>query len=487
MQTDARGHDRRRTRTGAESYSTHAPASADQLAFVRAGRWVLVAASGASVLLMVTAGQSPRLLLAIPFALCVIASWFLFRTGSHEAGYRVGVYGTWASTLIGLLVFNGVNGPTVSIFAVVLMMAGWLLSSRSTVLLTVLTTLALVLLTIAEQSRWPLPISYPSPPYYAAIVHSGVAICAALLGYFSSKALRSQLHALRVSRNELESSVTELVARESELRRIQGDLAVLNANLEQIVQERTVHLRTAMRDLETFSYSVSHDLRTPLRAIAGYLEDLVEAEAGPQDDKLRSAEAIRRNIRRMGELIDGLLELARVNRAGLQQSRVDMQALLSEILEQFVHQHSRVEMQVDDIPDAVGDPLLVRQVLTNLVGNALKYSARAENPRVHVGWSESDRAWFVRDNGIGFDMRDADRLFNTFQRLPEAKDFEGTGVGLAVVKSIVERHGGTVWAAGQLQAGATFYFTLPAAATEPPASGDATDGRTAAPLELPAL
>ncbi|MBI5505227.1 MAG: hypothetical protein HY899_10530 [Deltaproteobacteria bacterium] len=460
MWTDARGPDSPRERSATGSYPAGGDPQSNQLAFMHASLWVLSVAAVASALLLAHAGQSPRLLLAVPFALSGVATWICIRMGRNELGYRIGVFGTWAATLAGLSVLNGVNGPTISAFAVILMMAGWLVGPRAALVLTISTPIAIAFLAFAAQSRWTLPISYPAPIYYAALVHAGVAVTAGLLGYFSSKTFSSQLLALRASRDALEGSVGELTARENELRGIQADLAQLNASLEQIVQERTAHLRAAMRDLETFSYSVSHDLRLPLRAISGYLEELVEAEGGLHEQGRRHAEAIERNILRMGQLIDGLLELARVNRAELRRSTIDMRALLSEILEQFVRQHSRTQLKVDEMPEAVGDPTLIRQVLANLVGNALKYSARKETPQVHVGWSESDHAWFVRDNGIGFDMSQASRLFTTFERLQDAKDFEGTGVGLAVVKSIVERHGGNVWAQGAPGDGATFYFTL---------------------------
>lgn len=418
----------------------------------------------ATALLLARAGQSPRLLLVIPFVACVTATWIGIRMGRYETAYRIGVYGTWVSTLLGLLILNGVDGPTVIIFPLVLMMAGWLLGTGDALALTIATPVALILMAFAANSGWPFPISYPPPAYYAALVQSGVVIGAGLLGYFSARMVRAQLRVVQDARDELAHKVAELTVRESELRATQADLAALNAGLEQVVQERTTHLRTAIRDLESFSYSVSHDLRAPLRAISGYLQELVDAEGGLAAGQRGPAEAIRRHIVRMGELIDGLLELARVNRKELRRSTNDMRAMLADVLEQWVPRHPRTQLLVDELPEAVGDPTLIRQVLANLVGNAFKYSAQREHPQVHVGWSEREQAWFVSDNGIGFDMSDAHRLFATFERLPDAKHFEGTGVGLAVVKSIVERHGGKVWAHAEPDGGATFYFTLQAAA-----------------------
>ena len=461
--------------TSSDPGSPRAPATAetgqmrddqqsDRLAFLQAGRWILAVASVATALLLGRAGQSPRLLLVVPFVLVVTATWICIRMGRYKTSYRVGVYGTWGSTLVGLLILNGVDGPTVILFPLVLMMAGWLLGTGAALALTIATPAALVFMAFAQNSNWPLPVSYPPPPYYAALVQSGVVVGAGLLGYFSARTVRAQLRVVQDSRDELERNVAELTAREHELRATQTDLATFNTNLEKVVRERTTHLQTAIRDLESFSYSVSHDLRAPLRAISGYLHELIEAGGGLHDEQREPAQAIGRHIVRMGKIIDGLLELARVNRVELRRATIDMRAMLADVLEEWTRQHPGTKLSVDELPDAVGDPTLIRQVLANLVGNAFKYSARRETPQVHVGWSESDRAWFVSDNGIGFDMSDARRLFDTFERLPDAKDFEGTGVGLAVVKSIVERHGGKVWADARPDGGATFYFTLRAAA-----------------------
>jgi light-regulated signal transduction histidine kinase (bacteriophytochrome) len=162
----------------------------------------------------------------------------------------------------------------------------------------------------------------------------------------------------------------------------------------------------------------------------------------------------------MGQLVDGLLRLARVNRAAQRRERLDLAALASAAAAELLPAYPRSRVDVGPLPLAKGDPMLLRQALANLIDNGLKFSARAEAPRVEVGWSGDESAWYVRDNGVGFDMRYAQKLFGTFERLHTERDFGGTGIGLAIVKRVIERHRGRVWAQAAPGEGATFYFTL---------------------------
>jgi two-component system, cell cycle sensor histidine kinase and response regulator CckA len=248
-------------------------------------------------------------------------------------------------------------------------------------------------------------------------------------------------------------------------KRVEQEIETLQANLELRVQERTAELETAVSEQESFSYSVSHDLRSPLRHINSYLGILQEEFSGalPEEahDYLRRARAA---SVKMGQLIDDLLELARVSRFKLVKETVDLSALAAGVIHVLrENDPARVaDIRITPGLTAQGDKILVGLVLENLLGNAWKYSARRECTRLELGVQGAGRekAFFVRDNGTGFDMTYQDKLFGAFQRL-HGEEYEGTGIGLATVKRIMERHGGSVWADAELDAGATFYFKFP--------------------------
>ncbi len=239
----------------------------------------------------------------------------------------------------------------------------------------------------------------------------------------------------------------------------------LNDELEQRVQRRTAELGVANRELESFAYSVSHDLRSPLRGIDGWSQALLEDYGPTLDATAREYLAtIRSETQRMGTLIDSLLGLSRVTRAGLDLKRVDLGALARPILERLRAENPtrRAEIVVGEGLDVVADEALMRALLENLLGNAWKFTARRDVARVELGRTtiEGESVVFVRDNGAGFDMAYASKLFTPFQRLHRVDDFPGTGIGLATVQRIIHRHGGRVWAEGQVDGGATVYFTL---------------------------
>jgi two-component system sensor kinase len=253
--------------------------------------------------------------------------------------------------------------------------------------------------------------------------------------------------------------------------RAQESIRKLNVELEERVRERTRELQEANRELEAFSYSVSHDLRAPLRAIDGYARILVEDHATQFDaEGERVLGTICAQARHMGRLIDDLLAFARAGRQELIVGRVDMAALARAVGAEVAQQDAgrAATLAVAALPPARGDERLLRQVLTNLLANAWKFTRATPDAHIEVGARGEAGAvtYFVRDNGAGFDMAYADKLFGVFQRLHSAEEFEGTGVGLALVQRIVQRHGGRVWAEATVNGGATFYFTLSAAVGE---------------------
>lgn len=236
-----------------------------------------------------------------------------------------------------------------------------------------------------------------------------------------------------------------------------------NTELEDRIKERTQELEIANKELESFTYSVSHDLRAPLRSVVGYSKIILEDYFEKLDKEgIRVLHVIINNAQKMGNLIDDLLAFSKIGKQNVTKVPLNMENITRKVIEEFEESASET-IEINEMIGAEGDRSMIKQVMTNLISNALKYSIKVEKPRIEIGSYVQGHSlvYYVKDNGAGFDMKYYDKLFGVFERLHSQEDFDGTGVGLALVHRIISKHEGTVWAEGEINKGATFYFSLP--------------------------
>jgi signal transduction histidine kinase len=273
----------------------------------------------------------------------------------------------------------------------------------------------------------------------------------------------SEIH--KLARN-FDLMAESLAMRDAELKRAHHAILEMNAELERKVQARTLELSNANQELEAFSYSVSHDLRAPLRHMDGFANLLLEDDSIQVNERaLRFVTRITKSAKQMGVLIDELLDFSRMGRQAMLCEKLDTSALVQEVVQECMQDQPEraVQWKIHDLPQIMGDRAMMKQVWLNLVSNALKYSRGKDPAVIEIGLEnrEGEEIFYIRDNGAGFDMKYADKLFGVFQRLHRETEFEGTGIGLANIRRIIHRHGGRTWAEGEVDKGATFYFSFP--------------------------
>ncbi len=359
----------------------------------------------------------------------------------------------------------GIHSISNTAYPAILIVSSLVIKRRHMLYLTVYTLFCLAWLVFGELANIYTPASLERSVPGDFVSAAMIILVTALLMRFitemlfrTSRQLQVELSERSAAEKKLEQDIALRLEAEEKIHR-------LNQELEERVRQRTAELEAANQELEAFAYSVSHDLRAPLRSINGFTQIIKDDYGAVLDEAGRGIlERVIASTSKMNLLVDGLLDFSRLTRRPLDKKLVDMNKIVKAAMETLADltRGRQIEWILPPLPTAMADPMLIQQVMVNLIDNAIKYTRQRAPARIEIGCqAEGDTAvYFVGDNGVGFDMQYAGKLFGVFQRLHADKDFEGTGIGLASVKRIIERHGGRIWAEAEPGQGAVFYFTL---------------------------
>ncbi len=380
------------------------------------------------------------------FAWCVLL-WYGMRRGKVTLCSIGLLVGSALAITAAAATLGTIRTPTTAWFMLLVIVGGFLFDLLGILVMTGLSSLSILGLILAENAGW-LPPADRSVTITQWVTYTVLCAVSGGLTYYSVQSTRQ---ALKRADQEL-----------AERQRSEEQIRNLNRDLER----RAVELEVANKELESFSFSISHDLRAPLASIGAFASHLLEDYDQLPPDALRMLELIQGNSTALTQLVEGLLEFSRFIRQPLHMQRVDVNELVRQVLEELRLQVEgrQLEIRISELLPSQADRVLLKQVWMNLLSNALKFTREREVAQIEIGakaTEEGELLYFVRDNGVGFDPQQADRLFGVFQRL-HSEEYEGTGVGLAIVERILRRHGGRIWAEAQVNQGATFYFTVPA-------------------------
>ena len=398
--------------------------------------------------LLFSEGQVVRAATALVFLMVGVGAWIMLARGRVRVAVWLLFIGVWLVLTAAAYFNNGVRSTAIVFYPLVITLAGWMVSTRAAMWCALATSAVTFGLVLGELQGL-LPDSPPLTPVLRWVMLSFVFVFSAfLIGYFVGNYRMRLAEVSRLGR--------ELAQRNDEVSR-------LNVTLEERVRERTAQLQAVNQELENFSYTLSHDLRTPLRSMVGFSGLLAESAGAKLDDESRGyLRRIAASGTRMSRLVDGVLEYTRLTRIEMVLRQVDLDAIVAETVEELGMRRPDIEWVTGRLGMVRADPVMIRMIFRHLIDNALKFASGERRLRIEIGAESVDgvRWFFVRDNGIGFDMKHAEHLFSLFTRLHNDPEIDSTGAGLAIVKRLVERHGGAIHAEAAPGQGATFRFHL---------------------------
>ena len=389
----------------------------------------------------------------VPIDICLLISLLINYKGHFHHASVFFIASLWVMCTYLAVTAGGITAPATWAYFSIIVAAGVLLGARWGFIISILSLASVYAMVWLQMHDLLPPLQVAHTSISRFVMYSVATLLATVMQYLSAW--------------QWQETCDQLTDELNERKKAEAAVKELNESLEIKIAERTAELQEANIALEAFNYSVSHDLQSPMRTVNGYAKILLREYDGQLDDEGRHLlQAMHTNMGRMSQLVRDLLEFSKAGKVALAKESVNMNELVSSIIDEVKmgHGDNNAEIIVHDLDFSVSDSHLIRQVWTNLISNSVKFSGKVSKPLIEIGSlkSKGQSAYYVRDNGAGFDMQYADKLFDPFQRLHSISDFEGTGIGLATVHRIISRHGGKIWAEAKPDEGATFYFTIPA-------------------------